>query len=107
MRIMSLGFSGGILMGQLAAALPSGAAQLAGAVTACAAGGLAWGASRRSGRAMVWGRRILVLLAAVLAGWSFAAWRADIRLADALQLLVHEWRLVRLVVHAQTAADRR
>ena len=71
-------------MGQLAAALPSGAAQLAGAVTACAAGGLAWGASRRSGRAMVWGRRILVLLAAVLAGWSFAAWRADIRLADAL-----------------------
>ena len=33
---------------------------------------------------MVWGRRILVLLAAVLAGWSFAAWRADIRLADAL-----------------------
>jgi hypothetical protein len=38
---------------------------------------------------MVWGRRILVLLAAVLAGWSFAAWRADIRLADALPA---EWR---------------
>ncbi|MBN8285423.1 MAG: ComEC/Rec2 family competence protein, partial [Zoogloea sp.] len=71
-------------MGQLASALPSGAAQLAGAATACAAGGLAWGASRRSGRAMMWWRRILVFLAALLAGWSFAAWRADLRLADAL-----------------------
>ena len=84
MRIMSLGFSVGVLYCQLGASLPSGVTQLVAAGGALAAGGLAWGARRWQGRSARWAHLFLALVGTLLAGWSFAAWRADLRLADAL-----------------------
>lgn len=81
---MSLGFSAGILCCQLGASLPSALAQLVAAGVALVAGGLAWRARRRPGRSARQVHLFLALLSALMAGWSFAAWRADLRLADAL-----------------------
>jgi competence protein ComEC len=84
MRNICLGFAFGILCCQLGADLPSSAVRgwaLWLALAGCVAAGLA---SRRTGW---WWRSLRVLLTtlvAIAAGWSFACWRAEIRLADTL-----------------------
>lgn len=88
MMNICLVFAFGILCAQLGADLPSPAARGAAVVLIPGGGLLAWLASRRSGG---WWRSlqvILVSLAALAAGWSFAAWRAEVRLAE---VLAAEW----------------
>jgi competence protein ComEC len=80
---MSIGFSAGVLGCQTAAMLPSSEGVL-GLLLGAAAGLLlatlvAWLRMRTAAKA-------LLLLATVLAGWGFAAWRAELRLADALPM---------------------
>lgn len=80
---MSFGFCAGVLGCQTAAVLPSSEGILGlligAAVGLFLAAVLAWLRRRTTAKA-------LLLLATVLAGWGFAAWRAELRLADALPM---------------------
>ena len=83
MGVTSLAFAIGILACQLGAVLPQQDVTLVACLAAAGllAGGLLHGRSRRLGRAVA----LLVLVtAAVGAGWAYAAWRAELRLAEAL-----------------------
>ncbi|MBL8454388.1 MAG: DNA internalization-related competence protein ComEC/Rec2 [Zoogloea sp.] len=88
MRIMCLGFLAGVLLCQTGASLPSAATQLAAAAGAVVAFGLARAAGLWPGRTAHRALLALTLLGALLAGWGYAAWRADLRLADSLPV---EW----------------
>ena len=80
---MSIGFSAGILGCQTAAMLPSLEGVLGlllgAAIGLLLAAVVAW--LRRGTMA-----KILLLLATLAAGWGFAAWRAELRLADTLPM---------------------
>lgn len=73
-----MAFAAGLLGCQLGAALPTAAEVAAALAAGGVACGLAW-----VGRRTAW-RRVLLALAALAVGWSYAAWRAELRLADAL-----------------------
>ncbi len=81
---MCLGFLLGVLLCQTGASLPAGGAQLAAAAGAMLTLGLARAVRPCSGAAMRRALLALTLLGALLAGWAYAAWRADLRLADSL-----------------------
>lgn len=83
MRIMSIGFAVGVFGCQTAAVLPSSEGILGLVVGAAVGLALAGVLARLQHRVAAKG---LLLLAAVLAGWGFAAWRAELRLADALPM---------------------
>jgi len=74
-----MAFAVGILAGQLASALPSPAGIAAGLGLGVAAGLLGW--RLPVGRVA---RGLLLALAGAAIGWSYAGWRAELRLADAL-----------------------
>ena len=82
-----MAFAAGILALQLGAALPSSTEMTAVVGVSAAVGALAWAASLRrglpGGAAMLLSGLALAFVAAA-AGWSYAAWRAELRLADAL-----------------------
>ena len=82
-----MAFAAGILACQLGAALPSSTEMAAVLGVGAAVGALAWAASLRrglpGGAAMLLSGLALAFVAAA-AGWSYAAWRAELRLADAL-----------------------
>ena len=84
MRIIVLAFAAGIFVCQLGAALPSPPAMAAALGGGLGLGALAWGVSRR--RAPLWRGvgAVLTALAMAAMGWSYAAWRAELRLAEAL-----------------------
>ena len=84
MQIMTLLFSVGVLACQLAAELPTAPLQWAGAAAACIAACIALELRRRPGRTVRSVRLALILMASLVAGWTYAAWRADLRLQDAL-----------------------
>ena len=84
MGFIFLAFAVGILACQLGAGLPTqGEVRL---VTGLAVSGLlAGGVVRVRSRGVVGGLALLALVAAAAgAGWAYAAWRADLRLAEAL-----------------------
>lgn len=96
MRIIVMAFALGLLALQQAAVLPPSSWFLTGVGLAGLASVMAWWLRRWRG----W-RIALLALAAAAMGWSYAGWRADLRLADALP---SEWEGRDMVVTGVVAS---
>ncbi len=79
-----MAFAAGIFVCQLGAALPSPVEMAAALGAGLGFGALAWGVSRRPAPRWRGVAAVLTALAMAATGWSYAAWRAELRLAEAL-----------------------